>query len=139
RQPRRRRHLRGILRARPEPPLAAARAGAGTPHAGRRPLAHRGEHAPWSGARSRLGLPRLQAADEADAHPPCVCKASNTLVKLALSEISTINASFAEDVAAYADAGFDAIGLWEFKLPEDEGANRALLRAHGLSVANCVP
>ena len=36
-------------------------------------------------------------------------------------------------------AGFDAIGLWEFKLPEDDEANRALLRAHGLAVSNCVP
>ena len=38
-------------------------------------------------------------------------------MKLSLSTISTLNASFAEDVAAYAAAGFDAIGLWEFKLP----------------------
>jgi sugar phosphate isomerase/epimerase len=50
-----------------------------------------------------------------------------------------VNASFAEDVAAYASAGFDAIGLWEFKLPEDDEANRALLRTHGLAVSNCVP
>jgi sugar phosphate isomerase/epimerase len=60
-------------------------------------------------------------------------------VRLALSEISTVGASFAEDVAAYAAAGFDAIGLWEFKLPPDDGANRALLAEHGLAVANCVP
>ena len=60
-------------------------------------------------------------------------------MKLSLSEISTVNASFAEDVAAYAAAGFDAIGLWEFKLPDDDGANRELLRSHGLAVANCVP
>ena len=60
-------------------------------------------------------------------------------MKLALSEISTLNASFAEDVAAYAAAGFDAIGLWEFKLPEDDAANRELLHEHGLAVANCVP
>jgi sugar phosphate isomerase/epimerase len=60
-------------------------------------------------------------------------------VRLALSAISTVNASFAEDVAGYASAGFGAIGLWEFKLPEDDDANRALLRDHGLSVANCVP
>jgi sugar phosphate isomerase/epimerase len=60
-------------------------------------------------------------------------------VRLALSEISTVNASFAEDVVSYAAAGFDAIGLWEFKLPDDDAANRALLRAHGLAVANCVP
>ena len=51
------------------------------------------------------------------------CKASRTLVKLSLSTISTLNASFAEDVAAYAAAGFDAIGLWEFKLPDDDAAN----------------
>ena len=60
-------------------------------------------------------------------------------MKLALSEISTIGASFAEDVEAYAAAGFDAIGLWEMKLPEDDAANRALLARHGLAVANCVP
>lgn len=56
-----------------------------------------------------------------------------------LSEISTVGATFAEDVAAYAAAGFDAIGLWESKLPEDDEANVALLREHGLGVAICVP
>ncbi len=60
-------------------------------------------------------------------------------MRLSLSTISTLNASFAEDVAAYAEAGFDAIGLWEFKLPEDDVANIALLRAAGLSVSNCIP
>jgi sugar phosphate isomerase/epimerase len=56
-----------------------------------------------------------------------------------LSEISTVNATFADDVKAYAAAGFDAIGLWEFKLPEDDEANVALLREHGLGVSVCVP
>ena len=60
-------------------------------------------------------------------------------MRLALSEISTIGASFEEDVAAYAAAGFDGIGIWEFKLPADDGANVALLREAGLAVANCVP
>jgi sugar phosphate isomerase/epimerase len=60
-------------------------------------------------------------------------------MKLALSEISTVNASFAEDVAAYAAAGFDGIGIWEMKLPEDDDANLQLLRDAGLGVANCVP
>jgi sugar phosphate isomerase/epimerase len=60
-------------------------------------------------------------------------------VKLSLSEISTVSASFAEDVAAYAAAGFDGIGIWEVKLPEDDDANRALLREAGLGVASCVP
>jgi len=35
-------------------------------------------------------------------------------VRLSLSEMSTPDATFAEDVAAYAAAGFDAIGIWEF-------------------------
>ena len=60
-------------------------------------------------------------------------------VRLSLSQISTVNASFVEDLEAYAAAGFDAIGIWEFKLPEDDAANRTLLRAHGLAVSNCVP
>jgi sugar phosphate isomerase/epimerase len=60
-------------------------------------------------------------------------------VKLSLSEISTIGASFAEDVTAYAAAGFDGIGIWEVKLPADDAANRSLLREAGLGVAGCVP
>jgi sugar phosphate isomerase/epimerase len=60
-------------------------------------------------------------------------------MNLSLSEISTIGASFEEDVAAYAAAGFTGIGIWEYKLPEDDVANRALLREAGLQVANCIP
>ena len=60
-------------------------------------------------------------------------------MRVGLSQISTVNASFEEDVVAYAAAGFDAIGLWEFKLPPDDEANLALLREFGLEVAVCVP
>ena len=60
-------------------------------------------------------------------------------MKLSLSTISTLDASFAEDVHAYAAAGFDAIGLWELKLPEEDAVNVSLLRAAGLSVSNCIP
>jgi sugar phosphate isomerase/epimerase len=60
-------------------------------------------------------------------------------VKLSLSEISTVNASYADDVAAYAAAGFDGIGIWEFKLPDDDDANVELVRRAGLGVGNCVP
>ena len=60
-------------------------------------------------------------------------------MRLSLSAISTVNASFAEDVVAYAAAGFDAIGLWEMKLPDDDAANVELLRSHGLAVSNCIP
>jgi len=60
-------------------------------------------------------------------------------MRLSLSEISTVGASFAEDVAAYAAAGFEGIGIWEMKLPDDDSANLALLRDAGLAVATCVP
>ena len=60
-------------------------------------------------------------------------------MRLSLSQISTANAAFAEDVEAYAAAGFDAIGLWEFKLPVDDLSNRKLLRTNRLAVSNCVP
>lgn len=60
-------------------------------------------------------------------------------MKLALSEISTVNASFEEDVTAYAAAGFDGIGIWEMKLPPDDEANLSLLREAGLAVASCIP
>jgi sugar phosphate isomerase/epimerase len=60
-------------------------------------------------------------------------------VRLSLSTISTLNASFGEDVDAYAAAGFDAIGLWEMKLPEDDEANRDALRTARLAVSNCIP
>ena len=60
-------------------------------------------------------------------------------MRLSLSEISTVNASFAEDVAAYAAAGFDGIGIWEMKLPGDDDASVALLREGRLGVASCVP
>jgi sugar phosphate isomerase/epimerase len=60
-------------------------------------------------------------------------------VRTSLSEISTVGASFGDDVAAYAAAGFDGIGIWELKLPADDEANRALVREHRLAVTNCVP
>jgi sugar phosphate isomerase/epimerase len=60
-------------------------------------------------------------------------------VKLSLSEISTVDASFGEDVVAYAAAGLDGIGIWEFKLSHDDEANIHLLETEGLGVSNCIP
>ena len=57
---------------------------------------------------------------------------------LSLSEISTVGASFEEDVRAYAAAGFDGIGIWEMKLGDDE-ADLRTLRSAGLRATNCVP
>ena len=57
---------------------------------------------------------------------------------LSLSEISTVGASFADDLRAYAAAGFDGIGIWEMKLGDDDADVQAL-RASGLRATNCVP
>ena len=63
----RRRHLRRLVLARPEPPLPADAGLAGPRDAGRPALAHRREHASRAGSRRRLRLPRREAADEAAA------------------------------------------------------------------------
>lgn len=55
-----------------------------------------------------------------------------------LSEISTIGASFAEDLRAYRAAGFEGIGIWESKLGDDD-ADLAAFRGSGLRATNCVP
>jgi sugar phosphate isomerase/epimerase len=60
-------------------------------------------------------------------------------VKLALSEISTVDATFEEDCTAYAAAGLDGIGIWEFKLSQDDEANTRFLDRSGLGVSNCIP
>jgi sugar phosphate isomerase/epimerase len=57
-----------------------------------------------------------------------------------ISQVSTLAASFDEDLAAYAEAGADGIGIWEIKLPPggDESALERL-RASGLASTNAVP
>jgi sugar phosphate isomerase/epimerase len=60
--------------------------------------------------------------------------------RLSVSEISTLQSSFAEDVEGYAAAGVDGIGIWEMKLPQGADAESiALVRASGLTVTNCIP
>jgi sugar phosphate isomerase/epimerase len=59
-------------------------------------------------------------------------------VKSSISEITTVAASFAEDVDAYRAAGVDAIGIWEMKLGDDV-ADRERVRESGLAVSHCVP
>jgi len=57
---------------------------------------------------------------------------------LSLSEISTVGASYRDDLRAYAAVGFDGIGIWEQKLGDD-AADLEALRASGLCATNCVP
>jgi sugar phosphate isomerase/epimerase len=60
--------------------------------------------------------------------------------RVSVSQITTLPASFADDVRAYAAAGLDGIGVWEIKLP-DGGDADALesLEASGLASAAAVP
>jgi sugar phosphate isomerase/epimerase len=53
-----------------------------------------------------------------------------------ISQVSTLAASFADDVRAYAEAGVDGIGIWEIKL-----GDRSLeaFQASGLGSATAVP
>jgi sugar phosphate isomerase/epimerase len=60
-------------------------------------------------------------------------------VTLSLSEISTVAASFREDLRAYAAAGFDGIGIWEMKLGDDEDGDLEAFKGSGLTATNCVP
>ena len=62
------------------------------------------------------------------------------LPRFSVSQVSTLAASFADDVRAYARAGLDGIGIWEMKLgdgADDEALE--LLEASGLGAAAAVP
>jgi sugar phosphate isomerase/epimerase len=57
-----------------------------------------------------------------------------------ISQVSTLAASFAEDVRAYAAAGVDGIGVWELKLGDGpDGEALEQLAASGLGSATAVP
>jgi sugar phosphate isomerase/epimerase len=69
-----------------------------------------------------------------------VTRATQKLPPFSISQVSTLAASFAEDVRAYSEAGVDGIGVWELKLgdgPDDEALD--LLAASGLGSASAVP
>jgi sugar phosphate isomerase/epimerase len=60
--------------------------------------------------------------------------------RVSVSQVSTLAASFTEDIRGYAGAGLDGIGVWELKLgdgPDDDAV--ALLRESGLGSATAVP
>ena len=53
-----------------------------------------------------------------------------------ISQVSTLAASFADDLRAYAAAGVDGVGVWELKLGE---GSLEEFRASGLGAATAVP
>jgi sugar phosphate isomerase/epimerase len=56
--------------------------------------------------------------------------------RFSISQVSTLGASFADDLAAYAEAGIDGIGIWEMKLDED---SLERFEQSGLGAATAVP
>lgn len=60
--------------------------------------------------------------------------------RFAVSEFSTLNRGFDEDLAAYTAGGAEGIGLAEAKLPEGQDAeSRRKLRESGLTATICLP
>lgn len=60
--------------------------------------------------------------------------------RFSVSEFSTLNLGFDDDLAAYAAGGAQGIGLAEAKLPEgDDRESIAKLRASGLAATVCLP
>jgi sugar phosphate isomerase/epimerase len=61
-------------------------------------------------------------------------------VRVAVSQVTTLPSSFADDVRAYADAGLDGIGVWEIKLAEGRDAEALeLLEVSGLESSAAIP
>jgi len=56
--------------------------------------------------------------------------------RFSISQVSTLTASFGDDVRAYAAAGVDGVGIWEMKLGDDSFEE---FRASGLGSATAVP
>jgi hypothetical protein len=56
--------------------------------------------------------------------------------RVSVSQITTVSASFADDLDAYRAAGADGIGIWEFKLSED---SLERFQQSGLAGATAVP
>lgn len=59
--------------------------------------------------------------------------------RISVSGITTLSSSFADDLRLYADAGVDAVGVWELKLADGSDAEALeLLEASGLGRASAV-
>ena len=63
-------------------------------------------------------------------------RSTQQLPPFSISQVTTLAASFAEDVRAYAAAGVDGIGVWELKLDD---SSLGEFRASGLGSATAVP
>jgi sugar phosphate isomerase/epimerase len=59
--------------------------------------------------------------------------------KFSVSEFSTLNLTWEEDLAAFAAGGAEGIGIAEAKLPENNSVALAQLRESGLKATLCLP
>src|SRR5205823_7095554 len=88
----------------------------------------------------RSSGPRARPRRSMTRSPVGVSRDPARLPRFSISQVSTLAASFADDVHAYTRAGVDGIGIWELKLgdgPDDE--ERELVAASGLGCATAVP
>jgi len=65
-----------------------------------------------------------------------VSTGSQRLPQFSISQVSTLTASFADDVRAYTAGGADGIGIWELKLDDDA---LDVFSESGLGAATAVP
>ena len=58
-----------------------------------------------------------------------------------VSEITTFHQTFEQDLATYAEAGAEGVGVWEFKLDDhgDDADAVARLKDSGLKATTCIP
>jgi sugar phosphate isomerase/epimerase len=61
--------------------------------------------------------------------------------RFSVSQITTFHQTFDEDLASYAAAGVEGVGIWQFKLPEDGNDREALakLKDSGLKATTMIP
>ena len=62
-----------------------------------------------------------------------------TTPRFSVSEITTFHQTFEQDLATYREAGAEGIGVWEFKLGDDDTDTVARLREAGLRATTCIP
>lgn len=59
--------------------------------------------------------------------------------RFSVSEITTFHQTFEQDLATYRKAGAEGIGVWEFKLGENDAETLAQLKDSGLRATTCIP
>lgn len=59
--------------------------------------------------------------------------------RFSVSQITTFHQTFEQDLVTYREAGAEGIGVWEFKLGDDDADTVARLKESGLRATTCIP